>query len=300
MSSACTPYSIASTSSPVIIERFEKCPCCDSKELGTIWHNPTPKTLKDWKDFMFGGRRFFDRVMGCNSCNFRYLEPIILGDTYYRTADHSCYHSLSEARLRYFSEIKTEIHKRGHHFTANAEILDIGAGEGDWLSIWSEIKLRYATEILSDFVDRMKEKGISLLSTLDKTNEQFDMISAFDFLEHVENPDHFLQKISTKLKDNGILIIGVPDMGKFLARLFGTRYYLYCPMHYSYFTQHSLRLLLSKYFKNVEIFASPPMYCTLNTVAKWIFPQLQSPMLNNLWLPFGYSASLIAIAEDAL
>ena len=299
MQSASVSDSTISTTPPVLVRRFERCPCCCSKELYTIWHNCAPEIIKDWKSFMFGGRRFFDRVMECKACGFRYLEPITLGEKYYRMADHSEYHLLSSARLRYFSKIKKALHNRGYNFASNTQILDIGAGAGDWLSIWPEVKRRYATELLSEFIHHMKTQGITLLSNLGTTNEQFNMITAFDFLEHVENPNYLLQTISNRLNDKGIAVFGVPNMGKFLARLLGTKYYLYCPMHYSYFTQNSLNKLLSKYFKKVEIFASPPMYCTLNTVMKWVCPKLQFPVLNNMWLPFGYGASLIAIAKNA-
>jgi SAM-dependent methyltransferase len=287
-----------SKTAPIIIERFERCPCCDSTELHTIWHNSTPEVIKDWKSFMFGNRRFFGQVMECKTCGFRYLEPIILGDNFYHIADHSEYRALRAARLHYFSKIKAIIHKRGHYLTSDAKILDIGAGEGDWLSIWSEIKKRYGTELFPNFISRMKARGISVLPTLDNTTKQFDMITAFDFLEHVENPNHLLQMINARLNPDGMLIVGVPNMGKFLARLFGTKYYLYCPMHFSYFTRNSLNKLLSRYFKKVDIFVSPPMYCTLNSVLKWVFPKLQFHILNHVWLPFGYSASLIAIAKE--
>jgi len=285
--------------SPLITERFDACPCCESKKLYAVWQNRTPQAVTHWKNFMFGGRRFFDRVMGCRTCGFRYLEPIVAGDCFYHEADHAEYHALSDARLRYFSEVKVAIQKRGYNLSQNARVLDLGAGEGDWLTAWPEIAGRYATEMQPEFILHMQAQGISVQSTIENTTENFDMISAFDFLEHVANPKPLLQQINSKLSLGGMLVIGVPDMGKLLARLLGTRYYLYCPMHYSYFTRNSLHKLLSQYFTQVDIFESPPMRATLKAVAKWVLPNLQHPALGHVWLPVGYRASLIALARKS-
>jgi 2-polyprenyl-3-methyl-5-hydroxy-6-metoxy-1,4-benzoquinol methylase len=286
------------TNSPDIAGRFESCPCCSSQELHTIWKNSTPEVIHDWKSFMFGGRKFFDQVMGCGACGFQYLEPVVNGNVFYRTAHEGEYQLLRDERRRYFSKVKAYVQNRGYTLPEKSKILDLGAGEGDWLSLWPETHQRYATEMLPKYMERMTDQGISMLPDLNSTTEKFDMITAFDFLEHVENPNQLLQTISSKLNQNGMTVISVPNMGKFLAQIFSTKYYLYCPMHYSYFTHNSLRKILSKYFNSVEIFASPAMYCTLNSVAKWIFPKLQSPLLNHIQFPFGYSASIIAVAKN--
>ncbi len=247
---------------------------------------------------MYGGRRFIDRINECQDCGFRFVQRPTPGDEYYANADHSDYRSLGAARMRYFAEVKAELQKRRLARSGNESMLDLGAGDGDWLAVWPEIRFRYGTEMHPTLIQRMRERGISSTSALESlVDQRFELISAFDFLEHVEEPEQLLQWMRDRLVDGGSVIIGVPDMGKWAARLFGTRYYLYCPMHYSYFTGNSLRLLLSRYFSQVQIFRSPPMRTTLNAVAKWIFPRLQNAALDKAWLPMGYCASLIAVAQ---
>ncbi len=281
--------------------RFNQCPCCASARSSVVWDNPVLKSFQNWKDFMYGGRQFIEKIIQCDDCGFRYIQTPKIRDDFYAQADNSSYSSLKNARLRYFLELKTALQMRGLILPDEANILDVGAGEGDWLTMWPEVRHKYATEMQPILIRRMKERGIITMPTLDNLKDtRCHLISAFDFLEHVEDPNQLLQLIHDRLVAGGTIVIGVPDMGKWVARLFGTRYYLYCPMHYSYFTAKSLHLLLSKYFSHIDIFPSPPMRTTLNGMIKWVFPKLQRATLDKIWLPLGYRASLIAIARKAL
>lgn len=247
---------------------------------------------------MYGGRQFIGKIIHCNNCDFRYVQTPTPGDNYYTNADHSGYSSLADARLRYFSELKVSLRKRGITLSDEASMLDLGAGDGDWLAAWPEVRHRSATEMQPTLIQRMNDKGIFTSPGLESfEHSHFNLISAFDFLEHVEDPNPLIQSMHDRLIVGGNIIIGVPDMGKWVARLFGTRYYLYCPMHYSYFTEKSLSMLLSKYFRQVEILPSPPMRTSLNGVTKWVLPKLQNAALDKVLLPLGYRASLIAIAR---
>jgi hypothetical protein len=89
-------------------------------------------------------------------------------------------------------------------------------------------------------------------------------------------------------------------MGKFIASLLRQRYYLYSPMHLSYFTEDSLRSLLMRIFPEacmINIFPSPAMKADLRTLVKWLRLPLAIHSKLNIQIPFGYSASLIAIVR---
>ena len=283
------------------LSRFVQCPCCCSTHWRVVWNNPTQKAILDWKEFMYGGRQFIGKILQCEACGYRHVQAPTIGDGFYAHADVSCYNSLARARIRYFSELKVALCQRGFILQDGARMLDLGAGEGDWLAAWPEVKSRYATEMHPTLIRSMNERGINTVPSLDRlANMEFHLISAFDFLEHVEDPNRLLQHIHRRMVDGGAVVIGVPNMGKWAARLLGTRYYLYCPMHYSYFTEKALRALLGRHFSQVDIFLSPPMHTTLSGVAKWILPKLQNAVLDKIWLPMGYRASLIAIARKPL
>lgn len=283
-----------------IAARFAECPCCAAHDWRLAWNNPDVQPLSGWKDFMYGGRRFIGAILECAGCGFRFVQSPTPGDAYYAGADHSTYSALSPARQRYFAELKASLQRRGLSLREGASMIDLGAGEGDWLAAWPEVRSRYATERQPTLIRRMNDRGIATVESLDQVGgRRFDLVSAFDFLEHVEDPDALLRGISAHMAEGATLVIGVPDMGKWAARLFGTRYYLVCPMHYSYFTRKSLRALLRKHFTQVDVFASPPMRTTLAGVAKWVAPRLRHAALDRLWLPVGYRASLVATARKS-
>ena len=102
--------------------------------------------------------------------------------------------------------------------TGKTRFLEIGCGTGDFIQqivenenleiTGSEIYLKglqYAKKNLPnvDFIQFDVTKG--------KISEQFDMIAAFDVIEHVENDVAAISNINQMLREGGVLIITVPQ-----------------------------------------------------------------------------------------
>ena len=51
----------------------------------------------------------------------------------------------------------------------------------------------------------------------------YDVVTAFDIIEHSSDPFRFLTDIGTVLKPNGLLVISTPDTGHYLRLLMGRR-----------------------------------------------------------------------------
>jgi len=62
----------------------------------------------------------------------------------------------------------------------------------------------------------------------------FDIVTAFDVIEHVPDPPGFLRAISTFLESGGILLVSTPDVESLTAKVFGRRWHFYYPYHLSY------------------------------------------------------------------
>jgi 2-polyprenyl-3-methyl-5-hydroxy-6-metoxy-1,4-benzoquinol methylase len=110
----------------------------------------------------------------------------------------------------------------------DAKFLEIGFGNGALLS-WAKSRgaVIYGIEILETSLERAREKDIPLLSSdlgdnLPQFNEFFDVVAAYDVLEHLSIPEIIitLDAIAKMLKPGGELMLRFPNgqspFGRFL------------------------------------------------------------------------------------
>ena len=69
----------------------------------------------------------------------------------------------------------------------------------------------------------------------------FDVVSAFDLIEHVPDPRAFLRGCASQLKPGGVMLISTPDTGHFLRHLMRSRWPMLQPMqHLHLFSRQAL------------------------------------------------------------
>jgi len=118
-------------------------------------------------------------------------------------------------------------------------ILDIGCWDGAFLDGFRNGWKRHGIEINPLAAGRAVSKGISLaagdVSELDALSSCFDVITAFDMIEHTSDPLTFLLSMVKRLNPAGLIIVssGNADSGAF--KFMGSRYYYYSnPEHISF------------------------------------------------------------------
>ena len=86
--------------------------------------------------------------------------------------------------------------------------------------------------------------------------KQFDVISALDVIEHLANPQRFLNIAFEGLKDGGILVLSTPNTASMPCKLLGKYWPAWgAPEHIHYFSRKNLYLLLEKNgFHSIQIF----------------------------------------------
>jgi SAM-dependent methyltransferase len=115
---------------------------------------------------------------------------------------------------------------------ARGSLLDVGAGDGHFLSLAKEFYDVTGTEISTKATERAREQhGIELiqgeLQDIELEEGSFDVITVFHVLEHVPYPGAFITRCRELLREKGILFIAVPNdmhsmtspMKRFLALL---------------------------------------------------------------------------------
>lgn len=289
---------MSSTTGSISNIRISFCPCCGSAGLNCVWNNNKLRPTKDWKTFFYGGYRAISDIYTCSNCGYKFINNLTPNwAQYYAEQEIESYLSISTYRNKYFDEIKNQI--RPFINKQPQTMLDIGCGDGGWLSVWPECEKRFGSEYSSEFRKVLHSHGINVVEDDDIKNREYDLISLFDVLEHIEEPRQFLDSIWRQVSTNGALIVAVPAMDKWIAKLLGHRYYLYCPMHFSYFGRRSLSTLLGSVCTGgtIRIIPSPPMKADLAAVFKWLGIKRSIPRIFNCPLPIGYSASLVAIVS---
>jgi 2-polyprenyl-3-methyl-5-hydroxy-6-metoxy-1,4-benzoquinol methylase len=148
------------------------------------------------------------------------------------------------------------------YFPKNKEIriLDIGCGMGFLLLALKEkgYKNVKGIDIDEGQIKSCLGKGLDVekiddtIQYLDKNKEEYDIICAFDVLEHISPSEQikFISKINGSLKNSGVFIGSVPNANSILASR--NRYIDYT--HYVTFTEISLDFVLfNGDFNKIEI-----------------------------------------------
>jgi 2-polyprenyl-3-methyl-5-hydroxy-6-metoxy-1,4-benzoquinol methylase len=135
------------------------------------------------------------------------------------------------------------------------KILDVGSGTGDFLNTCNNAGWNvFGIEPSSEARKIASEKGIEVLDEIKNLKEKnFDVITLWHVLEHVENLFEYISLLKEKLKPNGTLIIAVPNYKSFDASYYKEFWAAYdVPRHLWHFSQQSIKKLFSDISMEVE------------------------------------------------
>jgi 2-polyprenyl-3-methyl-5-hydroxy-6-metoxy-1,4-benzoquinol methylase len=137
-------------------------------------------------------------------------------------------------------------------YVKNGTHLDIGCGSGGfvhWMSEngWASTGLELnssAVEIACQMKLKVKQSEIENAGFAD---EQFDLITAWEVLEHVSDLKRFLQEVRRTLKLGGKFAGSVPNIASMEAAIFGREWQpLEIPYHLYHFSPESLKFVFNQ------------------------------------------------------
>lgn len=108
---------------------------------------------------------------------------------------------------------RRRIHDIAQFKKRGAKLLDVGCGMGQFvLYAKSQGYHVAAMDKAIPLVKHLRGTGVRSFTDLAQIpNKEFDIVTAFDVIEHVKNPYAFLSEVKTKIKNNGILILTTPN-----------------------------------------------------------------------------------------
>jgi len=166
------------------------------------------------------------------------------------------------------------------------KILDLGCRDGALTKYFIEGNEVLGVDADCEALKRCEEKLNIKTKWLDLNNDwdlpkEFDVVVASEVLEHLYFPEKVLEGVKNVLKEDGLFIGSVPNAFSLKNRfriLFGRKKGtpLNDPVHINHFSYKELKQILSKEFKQVEVY--PLVQEKYAWLAK-IFPSLISYQL---------------------
>ena len=133
---------------------------------------------------------------------------------------------------------------------APGRILDIGCGKGLLLAGLQKTGWEvFGTELSEVSAQIAGGAGITVynlpVEECPFEPESFDVVTLYHSLEHMINPQETLKAVHGLLRPGGFLVVEVPNIGSWYARVFNTAWFhLDVPRHLYHFNRHTLRRML--------------------------------------------------------
>lgn len=142
--------------------------------------------------------------------------------------------------------------------TETKTLLDIGCGTGDFLQAakkqnWNVVGIEPNTSARDIAKSKVGQEVYNTGHLLSLEPNTFDVITLWHVLEHLPKLDEHIQLIKSLLKDNGTLVIAVPNYNSFDACHYKNFWAAYdVPRHLWHFSRKSIQTLFETVQLNVE------------------------------------------------
>jgi len=168
---------------------------------------------------------------------------------HYKVYAYSTLKPISKETVKSYNRLLDEFEK----YRDTGNILDMGCGQGDFLV---EAKKRdwnvYGTEYSQAAVQLCEARGITMnQGDLNKDifpGVDFDVITSFEVIEHINTPQELMKVVDYKLKKDGLFYCTTPNFNALLRYLEKDKFKMIIyPEHISFYTKRSLKFLGEKY-----------------------------------------------------
>ena len=201
--------------------------------------------------------KLMDQLAECSKCGLVYLNPRISSDIIlesYSNAIDPSFVSQNSQRIHTFRKVfRRWLKKEKITPSPEKKLLDIGCAGGAFLKVANDLDFQVVgvepSSYLCDF--GQKEYNLDLrpgtLQDQRFNDNEFDIISMWDVIEHLDQPSKVLEEIYRILKPDGELIINYPEYDSWPRKLMGYKWPFFLSVHLYYFTPETICQLLKNY-----------------------------------------------------
>jgi 2-polyprenyl-3-methyl-5-hydroxy-6-metoxy-1,4-benzoquinol methylase len=196
---------------------------------------------------------FYDSkgLVKCGNCGFVFMEKIPTEkDLFELYAEYSydVTEYISPITIKAFHLLLDEFEA----YRKTGRLLDVGCGRG-WFLV--EAKKRgwevYGSEYSTAAVGICRENGINMkegvLNPANFEHQDFDVVTSFEVLEHINNPDQEMASIAALLRPGGLFYCTTPNFNSILRFYLKDKFNIIkYPEHLSYYTPSTLTRMITR------------------------------------------------------
>jgi 2-polyprenyl-3-methyl-5-hydroxy-6-metoxy-1,4-benzoquinol methylase len=196
--------------------KLSECRVCNSKEIrrygSTLCQQAQVALDHCTKRFLYK----------CDNCRSVSVEPIPSLEEL--SLYYDCYATIEKSKQSLSKRKSLSIIHQLTKSLGHGKVLDIGCGFGDILASLPSSFQKVGLDMASDACKEAEKKGVEAICSSWESfnsNDEFDLVIALDFLEHVDDVSSSLNKISKVLRSGGYVVIETGNADSWAAKTLG-------------------------------------------------------------------------------
>lgn len=246
--------------------RYSCCPLCSADSIHEVgWINYSSPTYYSTEQVLMLST---PELWSCRNCNSAFVQNAVT------EAESVILYSRGEAAKRWsnnltFEQFKTMVVVKAMErlLYKDLSVLDVGCNTGELLDFAKNKGCKtFGLEYSLSSLKLLKDKGHTAYSDIEMLDDCFDVITAFDLIEHLYDLPKFLDICYERLLPNGHLVFLTGDICCFWAKLTKSNWwYVRYPEHIT--------------FPSKKYFELHPKFQIIEWVPTYAAPGYQNPIL---------------------